>query len=309
MMKFISSPFAICVLVMGSLAFVGCGDNQTTNKQNAPTLEDGAKQMSKDEMDAFLKDREAALKQIFFSIPAPIEMADMIKDAGYTYNKEVLNSVDKVGNYIDEESRSINLGIYAADLSYATVFDQKQESVNYLAVTKSLAAALGIEGAIDEKFMTRVQNNQNNKDSLMTYVTLAYQNVNAYLKEGQRTDVSALMIAGAWVETLFLSTQYAGKNGEKEMRQRVAEQIYSLDQLINYMNLFGSSQRVNNMKADLEKMKAIYSEITVEKGETTATNNGNGTTTIGSTEKVTMSDATLVKIAAEIKTIRNKYIQ
>jgi hypothetical protein len=309
MMKFISSPFAICVLVMGSLAFVGCGDNQTTNKQNAPTLEDGAKQMSKDEMDAFLKDREAALKQIFFSIPAPIEMADMIKDAGYTYNKEVLNSVDKVGNYIDEESRSINLGIYAADLSYATVFDQKQESVNYLAVTKSLAAALGIEGAIDEKFMTRVQNNQNNKDSLMTYVTLAYQNVNAYLKEGQRTDVSALMIAGAWVETLFLSTQYAGKNGEKEMRQRVAEQIYSLDQLINYMNLFGSSQRVNNMKADLEKMKAIYSEITVEKGETTVTNNGNGTTTIGSTEKVTMSDATLVKIAAEIKTIRNKYIQ
>ncbi|MFM7770862.1 MAG: hypothetical protein ACKO8Q_09925, partial [Bacteroidota bacterium] len=98
MMKFISSPFAICVLVMGSLAFVGCGDNQTTNKQNAPTIEDGAKQMSKDEMDAFLKDREAALKQIFFSIPAPIEMADMIKDAGYTYNKEVLNSVDKVGN-------------------------------------------------------------------------------------------------------------------------------------------------------------------------------------------------------------------
>ncbi|MFM7770546.1 MAG: hypothetical protein ACKO8Q_08310, partial [Bacteroidota bacterium] len=186
---------------------------------------------------------------------------------------------------------------------------QKQESVNYLAVTKSLAAALGIEGAIDEKFMTRVQNNQNNKDSLMTYVTLAYQNVNAYLKEGQRTDVSALMIAGAWVETLFLSTQYAGKNGEKEMRQRVAEQIYSLDQLINYMNLFGSSQRVNNMKADLEKMKTIYSEVVVEKGETTATNNGNGTTTIGSTEKVTMSDATLVKIAAEIKTIRNKYIQ
>ena len=309
MIKKLRSPFVFMALAIGIVASVGCGDNQTNDKKNGPALEEGAKQLSKEEMDAFMKNREAALKQIFFSIPAPIEMADMIKDAGFAYNKDILNSVDKAGNYIDEESRSINLGIYAADLSYATVFDQKQESVNYLAATKSLAAALGIEGAVDEKFMTRVQNNQNNKDSLMTYVTLAYQNVNAYLKEGQRTDVSALIIAGAWVETLYLSSQYAGQKGEKQMRQRVAEQVYSLDQLISYMNLFGSSQRVNNMKADLEKMKTIYNEITVEKGETTATTNGNGTTTIGSTGKVTMSDATLAKIATEIKTIRTKYIQ
>jgi DNA-directed RNA polymerase subunit F len=156
--------------------------------------------------------------------------------------------------------------------------------------------------------MERVQRNQNNRDSLISYVTQSYQNVNAYLKEGKRTDVSALIIAGAWVETLYLSTQYAGKKGEKAMRQRVAEQTYSLNQLVNYLNLFATSNRVNQMKEDLIKLQMIYKDVIVIGGETSVEKDKNGTTTIGSTDTITMSDATLAKIAAEVVVIRNKYI-
>lgn len=296
---------AIASVCIGSLAIVACGGNKNPDENKAP-LESGANELTN--KDEFFKDREQALKQIFFSIPAPIEMADMIKDAGFSFDKAMLNSVDKVAKYVDEENRAINLGIYAADLSYSTVFEQKQESVNYLAAAKTLASALGIEAAMDEKFMERVQKNQNNKDSLLSYVTLSYQNVNAYLKEGKRTDVSALIVSGAWLETLYLSTQYAGKKGEKAMKQRVAEQTYSLDQLVSYLNLFATSDRVNHLKEDLTRLQAIYKDVIVVKGETSVAKEG-GVTTIGSTETVTMSDATLAKIAAETVVIRSKYIQ
>ena len=284
---------------------MACGGNENKTENKAP-LETGASELTN--KDEFFKDREQALKQIFFSIPAPIEMADMIKDAGFSFDKNVLNPVEKVNKYINEENRAINLGIYAADLSYSTVFDQKQESVNYLSASKTLASALGIDGALDEQFMERVQRNHNNRDSLISYVTQSYQNVNAYLKEGKRTDVSALIIAGAWVETLYLSTQYAGKKGEKAMRQRVAEQTYSLNQLVNYLNLFATSNRVNQMKEDLIKLQMIYKDVIVIGGETSVEKDKNGTTTIGSTDTITMSDATLAKIAAEVVVIRNKYI-
>ena len=293
---------SICV---SSLFLVACGGNENKTENKAP-LETGASELTN--KDEFFKDREQALKQIFFSIPAPIEMADMIKDAGFSFDKNVLNPVEKVNKYINEENLAINLGIYAADLSYSTVFDQKQESVNYLSASKTLASALGIDGALDEQFMERVQRNQNNRDSLISYVTQSYQNVNAYLKEGKRTDVSALIIAGAWVETLYLSTQYAGKKGEKAMRQRVAEQTYSLNQLVNYLNLFATSNRVNQMKEDLIKLQMIYKDVIVIGGETSVEKDKNGTTTIGSTDTITMSDATLAKIAAEVVVIRNKYI-
>jgi len=129
------------------------------------------------------------------------------------------------------------------------------------------------------------------------------------LKEGKRTDVSALIVSGAWIETLYLSTQYAGKKGEKAMKQRVAEQTYSLDQLVNYLNLFATSDRVNHMKEDLTRLQAIYKDVIVVKGETSVEKDNTGVTSIGSTETVTMSDATLAKIAAETVVIRNKYIQ
>ena len=300
------SLHAFLSICLGSLLFVACGGNENKAENKAP-LETGASELTN--KDEFFKDREQALKQIFFSIPAPIEMADMIKDAGFSFDKKLLNSVEKVNKYIDEENRAINLGIYAADLSYSTVFDQKQESVNYLSATKTIANALGIDGALDEQFMERVQRNQNNRDSLISYVTQSYQNVNAYLKEGKRTDVSALIIAGAWIETLYLSTQYAEKKGEKAMKQRVAEQTYSLNQLVSYLNLFATSDRVNRMKEDLTKLQTIYKDVIVVSGETSVEKDNNGVTTIGSTETVTMSDATLAKIAAETVVIRNKYIQ
>ena len=77
---------------------------------------------------------------------------------------------------------------------------------------------------------------------------------------------------------------------------------------MSYLNLFATSDRVNRMKEDLTRLQAIYKDVIVVKGETSVEKEG-GVTTIGSTETVTMSDATLSKIAAETVVIRNKYIQ
>ena len=63
------------------------------------------------------------------------------------------------------------------------------------------------------------------------------------------------------------------------------------------------------MKEDLTRLQTIYKDVIVVKGETSVEKDGNGVTTIGSTETVTISDVTLAKIAAEAVVIRNKYIQ
>jgi hypothetical protein len=106
MIKKYLSLTAIVSVCIGSLALVACGGSENKAENKAP-LESGASELTN--KDEFFKDREQALKQIFFSIPAPIEMADMIKDAGFNFDKAMLNSVDKVAKYVDEENRAINL--------------------------------------------------------------------------------------------------------------------------------------------------------------------------------------------------------
>lgn len=53
-----------------------------------------------------------AAKQIFYSLPSPLETAMILKRAGAKYNEEILNSVDNTSRYSTNRSMALNLGIY-----------------------------------------------------------------------------------------------------------------------------------------------------------------------------------------------------
>lgn len=247
------------------------------------------------------------LEKIFFSIPSPMEMASLIKDSGYSFDINLLNSTGNVGKYVGEQKQAINLGIYGADLSYASMFDQKQESMNYLAAAQKLAREMGVDGALDDTTIERLNNNQDSRDSLMKIVTEAYGDLNGYLKENDRVEVSALVIAGGWLEALYLSSHYA-KEGKIEIRQRIAEQKYSLDNLISYFDKFGEREVLKEMKADLMTLKQLYSAVQVQAAQTTTSKDATGMVVIGNSSSITISDETLVQIETKVKEIRSKYV-
>ena len=66
--KHISLTAVVSVYIV-SMALVACGGSDKKTENKAP-LESGANELTN--KDEFFKDREQALKQIFFSIPAPI---------------------------------------------------------------------------------------------------------------------------------------------------------------------------------------------------------------------------------------------
>ncbi len=77
-----------------------------------------------------------------------------------------------------------------------------------------------------------MQSKMNDRDALLDIISETYWNVDAYLKENDRDNISALMIAGGWVEGLYIATQVASTNDSPELRQRIAEQKLSLNDLI-----------------------------------------------------------------------------
>ena len=52
-----------------------------------------------------------------FSLPSPYQLAIMVKDNGITYNSEILNPTSNLANYINNFKKSLNLGIFGADLA------------------------------------------------------------------------------------------------------------------------------------------------------------------------------------------------
>lgn len=248
-----------------------------------------------------------AVKSIIYSIPAPMEVVSLIKSAGAQFDRNLLNPVDKARTYTGESAQAVNLGIYGSDLSYASMFDQKQEAMNYLGAVQQLANALQLSDAFGNNLLERLETHQNNRDSLLNIVSMAYADMNDYLKENKREPVSAMVIAGGWIEGLYLATYYASQQPEGAMKQRVAEQKMALNNLIKLLESYNDT-RLSALQADLGQLKSLYDETSTTNAGSTASKDEQGTVTIGGGATVNMTSETLQKIAVKIKEIRTKYV-
>lgn len=290
-MRLLMAAFTFSALLMS------CGDDPAKTTTQPPVT---AKLDSTE--DARLKE----LQKIFFSIPSPMEMASLIKEKGYKFDSGKLNAVENVDKYTGEARQAINLGIYGADLSYAAMFDEKQVTMNYFAAAQKLARQMGVDGALTGELIERLQKNQENRDSLLNIVSEAYADLNGYLKENERIEISALLVAGGWLEALHLSAVYAA-DGNAEMRQRIAEQKYALNNLVDYYAKFGDKPSLKEMGEDLRALQTIYNQAAKTDGKTTATKGADGVVVIGSSSSVTISDETLKAITTKAQELRSKY--
>lgn len=254
-------------------------------------------------------ERMAKTKKIFYNIPSPMETAALLKKAGAEYNSKILNDVKSVDKYTAASQQALNLGIYGADLSYASVFNHTQESMFYTSCSRKLADRLGVINAFSDSTLELMQSNMNDRDALLDIISETYWDVDAYLKENGRDNISALMIAGGWMEGLYIATQVSITNDTPELRQRIAEQNLSLDDLISLIDSYAiNDARLNTVKEDLKGLKVLFAGVTPTTPGTEVKQE-NGTTVVGAGgTPATLTDAQLVAIRDKAAAIRTTYI-
>jgi hypothetical protein len=281
-------------------ALAACGGDPPP--QDSLNVEDGLDS-------ATLAERMQKTKNIFYNIPSPMETAALLKKAGAEYNSKILNDVKNVDKYTAASQQALNLGVYGADLSYASVFNHTQESMFYTSCSRKLADRLGVISAFNDSTMELMQAKMNDRDALLDIISETYWNVDGYLKEEGRDNISALMIAGGWVEGLYIATQVAVTNDSPELRQRIAEQKYSLDDLVALISSYEIKDvRLDGVKADLMELQALYAEVSLG-APGSSTSEENGVTVIGGGgANASLTDAQLTAIREKTSAVRNSYI-
>lgn len=259
---------------------------------------------------AALATKEKATK-VFYAVPSPAELALMIKATGAKFDKGILNSVDNASKYATIKSKALNLGVYGADLSYVSTFDQTQESMVYMNTCKKLADGLGLTGAIDEEIIKRMEANLNKKDSLVKIISDTYMATDTYLKENERGSESALVVAGGWIEGMYISIQVANANkNNQDIMKRIAEQKDVLENLMGLLGTYSSVEpAVEEIVNELKPLQAIYGNIkpSGQQGEV-KTDTAAMKTTIESTVQYNLSPEQLAEITKILVTLRGKII-
>ena len=255
----------------------------------------------------------ANAEKVFYSMPSPIETAVLLKKAGASYDSDYLNPVENREKYATISSKALNMGVYGSDLSYTTIFDKTQEAMLYLACSKKLADGLGISEVFSDDVISRMEANMGNKDSLLTIISDSYWEADAYLKENDRASVSALLIAGGWIEGLYIATRVEEslrKSKKNELIvERIAEQKLSLENLINLMDSYKNDETLAGLSAQLKDLKVDFDKVSSAGSETSVSESKNGVATIGGDNTFSMSPETLNAISSKIGKIRKSIVE
>lgn len=295
------------IILFAGISFLSSCTSTETEEGDDLTTEASAKE-----------DNLNQAQQVLYSMPSPFELASLLKNSGATFNKDLINSPDNVSNYTTSKSRALNLGIYGADLSYASIFGQTQEALKYLSCVKALTADLGISGAFDPETMNRIDKTMGKKDEterddeLQQIVSEAYLTANAFLKDNERAKTASLILAGGWVEGLYIAASLSGKTEKnQDLLMMMAEQKFSLENLVALLEEYEEDQHVAEVLKDMNELMALYNKI--EESSTSAVNVNTDTvknvTEIGGDAIVSLSPELAAEIAAKITAIRNTYIQ
>jgi len=256
---------------------------------------------------------EGEINDIIQSLPSPVEMSALIKDVGVPFSKSYLASPDDADDYDTNFKKALGLGILSADLGYLNVYAQTNEVVNYLAVIRRISDDLNIGQFFDFQTLKRLATNNENMDSLLILSQTSFRQMDEHLRKNNRSNLSALVVTGVWIEGLYFLTQIV-KSGStnKDLENRIGEQKIIVEKLHSILQAYRAQDKnFEKLADDFVELKSKYEsiQITVETGEVT-TKEIDGVIVVipNDTSVVSMSKDQLKAIIVLTESIRNKLI-
>src|SRR4030042_2114588 len=120
---------AIAVIILPMLILCVCGLGSCKNRSEKKVL----KEAELEQIDSL----ESEIEKNVYPLPTSAEVIRMLSDLEVGYIIGISNPVENAKKYFSSDKRSINMGVYGADLSYATLYNIQQGVINYLETIRS----------------------------------------------------------------------------------------------------------------------------------------------------------------------------
>ena len=247
-MKKIFAGFILPLLII-SFSLGSCKDRSAEKKQKA--AEDAAIKQIPDQIESHV-----------YPLPTSAEVIRMLTDLEVGYIIGISNPVENTKKYLISTTRAINLGVFGADLSYATLYNQQQQVINYLDAIRSLANELSMSKIYNEDLYTKIKQNFDNKDELVKILTSSFNDTYAYLSDNDQQPLALLVVGGAWVEGMYLTTHVSEAAYQVAGISKVLlEQKNSFELFLDITKPYMSDPSVSDFVKKLEPVKQVYAGL------------------------------------------------
>jgi hypothetical protein len=206
---------------------------------------------------------ENEIQKNVYPLPTSADVIKMLSELEVGYILGIANPVENARKYLTSASKAINMGGYGADLSYATLYNIQQQVINYLDAIRSLANELNMSKIYDETLYDKIKQNFDNRDELVKILTEAFSNTYAYLSENDQQTLALLVVGGAWVEGMYLTTHVSEAAYQVAGISKVLiEQKESFDLFMDLTKPYLEDPNIKDFVGKLEPIKQVYGGLT-----------------------------------------------
>lgn len=294
--------------LLGAWAFTACSSEKNAGDTAGDTTAVSATDTGTDTTASAGTASTGTDNRVLSGLPPTSEVPAMLQLSGADFNPTLVNAANKATGYTTTTDKAaLNLGVYATDIGYLSVYDKTQDVITYLKSSERLANHLGLNNTFGAEMQQRFQKNVNNKDSLVKIVDETMDYVNSFLKEGNRDATAALIVTGSFVEGLYVSTgliEKYPKDVPADVRNQTLTQLIvsitkqeeSLDDLINILQEVKSDPQAQAYLTQMQDLKKQFQALNLD--EQIKNNRGD----------LAVNDKALAGISAKVKDIRSKIV-
>ena len=247
----ITSASRTLIIIFGVVLLVsGC---KSTKKESTEATESAEESSEKEDI---IQDLTT------YPLPTAYEITDMLQKAGASYILTLSNPASNVGNYISSGEKALNLGVYGTDLSYASTYMMKQETMKYLESSKRLIDELEISTTFNVDYAERVENNMDTRDSLINIISDSFIDTWGYLVENEQDKLAILVVSGSYIEGIYITTQIAITAADNtSFLEVIAHQKKSLGTLVKILEPLKEDADIEDIYKSLVDLVKIYEDI------------------------------------------------
>ncbi len=245
---------------------------------------------------------ESEANTVSYSLPSPLQIASIFKKSGLKYQDGITTDQKDPSKYTTNISKSLNLGIYSADLSYCVLNKQNQEAMNYMKLCRQLAESLGMATVFEQNNLSkRFEKNLGNEDSLAYIIAELQMATDMYLDENEQPQIAAIVFSGAWIESMYLGSKIYEKTKDKQMNTKLTEQMTILGSIVSALKIVQKKDpSIDGLIADVQSIKDIYDQLPSIKSQPTANDEE---------EEVILTDEEVSRLTQRITELRTRFIK
>ena len=292
-----TNKVSILIFSLPILFLLGCENPEKETLSDLPAIEN--KEISDEKIQA-----------IYFGVPSPMETTIILKNSGAEFEASIMYPLENYEKELNQFETSILLGMYSTDLNYCILSSKKKETLEELNAVISLAKQIHLDAVVNESTKHRVEYNLNNRDSMQVIIGSTFWKMETIMKENDRDALSSLIVAGGWIEGLYLACELAEINPDNSLIQQIiADQKYTISNLNELLSFFEYDEEIEEaLISPLKEIEKIFDEIKKDEYEETNSDNKEflDDLIIGKYFKLKFTPEIISSIHSSIEAVRNE---